>query len=223
MWDYSDHKAPTQFICALGQVRNTYKKKSSRLKHLAFSIEKSINSYQGDKQKRLGCEAILDFLRKFKRLQSAAPFLNLSGRWGFKLQSLMPPTEFDKTLWLSHFVLSGQKTQEGKCGIRQNQKVPRAHVGLHRDATTSLLQHRGNRWNKWGYSGYYSWNCQRSMLWPCFPSICKAALSWTCNLHAHFSIGFSKVLQGFKCLICITVSGTVAVKASKQSWKSHHQ
>lgn len=43
-----DHKAPTLFICALGQHRSTYKK-SSRLKHLAFSIERNINSYQGDK------------------------------------------------------------------------------------------------------------------------------------------------------------------------------
>lgn len=57
----------------------------------------------------LGCEAILDFFRKFKRLQRAVLFLNLSVWRRFRFQSLVPPTEFDKPLWISCLTLSGQK------------------------------------------------------------------------------------------------------------------
>lgn len=112
MWDYSDHKAPTQFICALGQLRSTYKK-SPRFKHLAFFHREEYKQLPRGQTETLGCEAILDFLRKFKRLQSAGPFLNLSVWQGFRLQSLVPPTEFDKPLSISHLVLSGEKLRMG--------------------------------------------------------------------------------------------------------------
>lgn len=116
MWDYSDHKAPTQFICALGQLRSTYKK--IKIQTSYFFHREGHKQLPRGQTETLGCEAILDFLRKFKRLQSAAPFLNLSVRQGSHSPQCHPQTSISLSEFHTWFFLDKNSGWKMWCQIQ---------------------------------------------------------------------------------------------------------